>query len=166
MYFREGQYDEAQKLATQILNTPKAAKVIREETQALLDNIHFAQEAIQHPVAFQPQRVEGSLHQFPLQYFPVLTVDQQTMIFTGRRGISPRYDEDIYVSKKNTQGEWLAPESLSENINTLRNEGTCTISADGRTLIFTACEGRVRQLRPVHYPKKGIGMVVTIWVLR
>lgn len=142
IYFQEGNYEESRELATQIMNMSKVANVIRADVQALLANINFAEEAIQHPVDFQPRRVEGQLHQFPLQYFPVLTVDQQTLIFTGRRGISPRYDEDIYVSKKNEQGDWMPPEPLSENINTMRNEGTCTISADGRTLIFTSCEGR------------------------
>jgi outer membrane protein OmpA-like peptidoglycan-associated protein len=34
------------------------------------------------------------------------------------------------------------PTSLSKNINTPLNEGTCTISADGRRLIFTSCSGR------------------------
>ena len=142
LYFQQGNYDDARKMAKSAIETPKAAQVIRDEAQMLLDNINFTEEAIQHPVDFQPQRVEGQLHQFPLQYFPVLTVNQQTMIFTGRRGITPRYDEDIYVSIKNEQGEWQAPEPLSENINTIHNEGTCAISADGRTLIFTACEGR------------------------
>ena len=142
LYFRQGKYEDAHKQATLALETPKAAGVIREEAQMLLTNINFAEEAIQQPVDFQPQRVGGQLHQFPLQYFPVLTVDQQSLIFTGRRGITPRYDEDIYISEKNEQGEWQAPELLSENINTMHNEGTCTVSADGRTLIFTACEGR------------------------
>jgi outer membrane protein OmpA-like peptidoglycan-associated protein/Tfp pilus assembly protein PilF len=142
IYFKQGKYEDARKLATQVLETPKAAQVIREEADNLLTNINFAQEAIQHPVEFQPQKVTGDLHQFPLQYFPVLTVNQETMIFTGRRGITPRYDEDIYVSRKDDQGKWQAPEPLSENINTIHNEGTCSISADGRTLIFTACEGR------------------------
>lgn len=142
IYFKQGKYEDARALASQVIETPKAAKVIREEAQMLLANINFTEEAIQHPVDFQPQRVAGELHQFPLQYFPVLTVDQQTMIFTGRRGITPRYDEDIYISQKSAQGEWQAPEVLSENINTIHNEGTCAISADGRTLIFTACEGR------------------------
>ncbi|WKN44675.1 OmpA family protein [Tunicatimonas pelagia] len=142
MYFQQGKYADARSLATSAIETPKVAQVIRDEAQMLLANINFTEEAIQQPVDFQPRRVEGQLHQFPLQYFPVLTVDQQTMIFTGRRGVSPRYDEDIYVSHKNAQGEWQAPELLSENITTMHNEGTCAISADGRTLIFTACEGR------------------------
>jgi outer membrane protein OmpA-like peptidoglycan-associated protein len=32
--------------------------------------------------------------------------------------------------------------SISKNINTKLNEGTCTITADGRKLIFTSCTGR------------------------
>ncbi len=142
IYFQQGNYNDAREQASSAIETPQAAPVIREEARSLLANIDFAEEAIQHPVDFQPQRVEGELHQFPLQYFPVLTVNQQTMIFTGRRGITPQYDEDIYVSEKDQQGNWQAPELLSENINTMRNEGTCAVSADGRTLIFTACEGR------------------------
>ena len=142
LYFREGNYEEAREMAQQVISVPKAANVIREDAQTLLTNIDFVEEAIRHPLDIKPRRVEGQLHQFPLQYFPVLTVDQKTLIFTGRRGISPRYDEDIFISRKNAEGEWLTPESLSDNINTMRNEGTCSISADGRTLIFTACEGR------------------------
>ncbi len=32
------------------------------------------------------------------------------------------------------------PEPLSKTINTLNNEGTCTISADGKILIYTSCD--------------------------
>jgi Tol biopolymer transport system component len=46
------------------------------------------------------------------------------------------------VSKKDENGKWTHPESISKNINTRLNEGTCTISADGRKLIFTSCTGR------------------------
>ncbi len=31
------------------------------------------------------------------------------------------------------------PKEISKAINTTNNEGTCTVSADGRTLVFTAC---------------------------
>ena len=37
---------------------------------------------------------------------------------------------------------WSTPESISENINSKFNEGTCAISANGRTIIFTSCSGR------------------------
>jgi outer membrane protein OmpA-like peptidoglycan-associated protein len=77
-----------------------------------------------------------------MQYFPVLTADQQELIFTRRMGGGPNDDEDLVISKKNPRGRWQEPQSLSKNINTQLNEGTCTISADGRKLIFTSCVGR------------------------
>jgi outer membrane protein OmpA-like peptidoglycan-associated protein len=77
-----------------------------------------------------------------MQYFPVLTADQRQLIFTRRAGDGPNDDEDLMVSKKDEQGRWMAPESISKNINTQLNEGTCSISADGRRLIFTSCSGR------------------------
>ena len=48
----------------------------------------------------------------------------------------------MVISSKNTDGSWSDPESISDNINTKFNEGTCTISANGRTIIFTSCSGR------------------------
>ena len=77
-----------------------------------------------------------------MQYFPVLTADQSQLIFTRRVGDGPNDDEDLVVSKKDEQGRWKFPESISKNINTQLNEGTCAISADGRRLIFTSCAGR------------------------
>ena len=82
------------------------------------------------------------LNSFPLQYFPVLTADGNTIIYTVRLGVQFHDDENIVTSTKYENGEWAKPISVSPNINSQFNEGTCTISADGRTLIFTTCEGR------------------------
>lgn len=70
------------------------------------------------------------------QSYPVLTADLETLIFTNN---SP--DEDLYVSYFSANG-WSKPQSLSPEINTNFNEGTCTVSADGSMLIFTACKRR------------------------
>lgn len=72
------------------------------------------------------------------QYFPVLTADENQLFFTARDGMN---DENIFVSKK-VNGNWEEPVSISDSINTDFNEGTCTISADGKVLVFTSCEGR------------------------
>lgn len=141
-YFKKGNYAESRKLSDKIISFPKTSKMMQVEAQHLLRNIDFAEKAIQHPLPFHPQPVSGIVNQMPLQYFPVLTVDEQTLIFTGRRGITPQYDEDIYMSQKDQHGNWRKPESLSDHINSPLNEGTCTIAADGRTLIFTSCEAQ------------------------
>lgn len=141
-YFEQGYYTEAKKLINKILSFPKTSKMIQADAQHLLRNIDFTEQAIQHPLPFHPQPVSSTVNQLPLQYFPVLTVDEQTMIFTGRQGITPQYDEDIYFSEKDQSGNWTKPQTLSDHINSPLNEGTCTISADGRTLIFTSCEAQ------------------------
>jgi outer membrane protein OmpA-like peptidoglycan-associated protein len=141
-YFEEARYEEARKLAEHVMSMERAHKLIKDDCRYLLDNIIYTQENMDKPVAFQPVAVGGGINQLALQYFPVLTVDQQSMIFTGRVGAGPQYDEDIYISKKTKEGNWGRPESLSDNINSPANQGTCTISADGRTLIFTACQDR------------------------
>ena len=141
LHFGDGEYGEAQQILQHLLKLPRLPNVIKEDARNLLANIEFTQREINHPLPYHPEPVEG-VNRFSLQYFPVLTVDQQTLIFTGRRGTTPQYDEDIYVSEKDQAGRWTDPVSLSENINTPRNEGTCTVSADGRTLIYTACEDR------------------------
>ncbi|WPP51340.1 OmpA family protein [Catalinimonas niigatensis] len=139
-YFDQSAYQEARKLVNHIIGMEKANRLMQEEARYLLANIDFTEKNIDKPVEFSPKPLGGGLNQLGLQYFPVLTVDQQSMIFTGRRGTMPQYDEDIYISKKQPDGQWSRPESLSDNINTRANEGTCTVSADGRTLIFTACQ--------------------------
>jgi outer membrane protein OmpA-like peptidoglycan-associated protein len=72
----------------------------------------------------------------------VATADQQELIFTRRISNDNEADEDLVVSRKNKDGRWTSPVSISKNINSRWNEGTCTISADGRKLIFTSCLGR------------------------
>jgi len=58
-----------------------------------------------------------------MQYFPVLTADEQELIFTRRVGGGQEDDEDLVVSKKDSNGKWQKPVSLSPNINSPMNEG-------------------------------------------
>jgi len=86
--------------------------------------------------------LSDTVNTFPMQYFPVVTADQSQLIFTARFGGVRNDNEDLVVSTKNANGSWASPVSLSDNINTIRREGACTISADGRHLIFTVCGER------------------------
>jgi len=104
-----------------------------------LNACNYAQEGMKTPLNFSPHPVGPNVNRQPLQYFPVLSGDQQQIIFTARIGIDRKNDENIYVCTKKDD-EWGEPEYIKE-LNTFFNEGTCTISADGKTIIFTVCEG-------------------------
>jgi outer membrane protein OmpA-like peptidoglycan-associated protein/Tfp pilus assembly protein PilF len=137
----DGDYENARTYFEQFLalKPVKAAQV--KEAQRMIANCEFALKAKQDPLPFQAVPMSPSVNRFVLQYFPVLTADQQTVIFTARETADLKSDEDLYVSTKKAE-DWSEPEILSDRINTAANEGTCTISADGRTLVFTSCEGR------------------------
>lgn len=108
----------------------------------MLKNADFAVKSIGEAAPIKIKELGDTVNQFAMQYFPVLTADQKQLIFTRRLGSGPNDDEDLMISYRNETGDWEIPESISENINSELNEGTCTISADGRTLIFTSCNGR------------------------
>lgn len=125
----KGEYSKALEL---ISNVDKPDSV-------LLHSINFSIETLANPDEIVVSELPSELNPLQFQYLPVLTLDGQTLIFTGIK--SDGQDEDIYQTTFDGT-KWQTAESISAQINTPYNEGACTISADGRTLIFTACEGR------------------------
>lgn len=101
----------------------------------------FAQLAVKNPLPIEKKSLGDTVNFLGTQYFPVLTADDETLIFTG---LTENRDENIYFTRRmkgdrSPVDRWDVPEEISKNINTTNNEGTCTVSADGRTLVFTAC---------------------------
>jgi len=137
------QYNKAEKYLNTfigIANTQnRFDKRLESQTAELSKRIAFAKEQLKNPLPFEPKPLSGSINALPLQYFPVLTANNQNLVFTGRKGNGSLYDEDLYISTLQADSTWSQPQSISANINSPTNEGTCSISADGRTLIFTSC---------------------------
>lgn len=73
------------------------------------------------------------------EYKPVLSVDEQEMIFTRR----VNGQEDFYRSIKDESGNWLNAEPVIE-LNTPGNEGAHAVSPDGKFIIFTRCDAPKR----------------------
>lgn len=137
-----GNYQQAEDYMEDFLSRDPRQPTLRSAAVSILENTRFAQEQMRNPHPFKPEPLPDHVNAHELQYFPVLTVDQQNLIFTQRISSSPQHEENLLIARRDAQGNWQAPESISPNINTTDNEGTCTISADGRTLIFTSCKGR------------------------
>lgn len=141
-YLLTGEYEKAMKVLSSFVNneTQNRAKVERATT--LFRSAEFAFKNKDKVSAYAYRPLSDTVNCFAMQYFPVLTADEQQLIFTRRVSNDPNADEDLVVSYRNNKGRWTSPVSISKNINTRLNEGTCTISADGRKLIFTSCSGR------------------------
>jgi OOP family OmpA-OmpF porin len=141
-YLRQGNYQKALDFLNGYLDSEMLNKPKMDQAQLWKRNAEYGLRNIKNEVQFNPRQLSDSVNRFKMQYFPVLTADEQELIFTRRLGASDQDDEDLVISKRKENGEWGTPISISKNINSEFNEGTCTISADGRQLIFTSCIGR------------------------
>lgn len=139
-YMASGQYKDALEVLSAFVTAETQNKQRINKARGWIESARFALENKDAKGQYQPKPLSDTVNCFPLQYFPTLTADQQELIFTRRRGYRHDDDEDLVISYKDARGRWLPPQSISANINTSENEGTCTISADGRRLIFTSCK--------------------------
>ncbi|MCE7066158.1 OmpA family protein [Dyadobacter sp. CY326] len=134
-YFEAEKYDSAQAYFERALPLFPAKSSLGRLAEKSIASSKFAREAIKNPLSIQKRSLGDTINFLNTQYFPVLTADDETLIFTG---LTEQRDENIYTTHRTTKG-WDVPEEISASINTTNNEGTCSVSADGRTLVFTAC---------------------------
>jgi outer membrane protein OmpA-like peptidoglycan-associated protein len=142
LYLLVGEYEKSMKVLSAFVNNESQNKQKVDRATSLFRSAEFALKNKDKNSGFIQRPLSDTVNCFAMQYFPVLTADQQHLIFTRRAGHGPNDDEDLVIADKGVDGEWKKPHSISKNINTRLNEGTCTISADGRKLIFTSCVGR------------------------
>lgn len=135
---RMGHYEKAKGfLNFAFVNTPSSSMLyhaLKERIEEAEMGIHAMKNAVEiHPIKLPP-----FLNKFTKQYFPVLTADNSTLFFTA---IDEKGDENIFEStiENNNYSE---PKLIGGGLHSKYNEGTCSISADGRTMVFTSCEGR------------------------
>lgn len=69
---------------------------------------------------------------------PFIHADNQTLYFNSNG--HPGYSEkpDIFVSRKLPDGKWSKPENLGYPINTIDDEGSMVVSADGKTVYYSS----------------------------
>ncbi|SMD36898.1 Tetratricopeptide repeat-containing protein [Reichenbachiella faecimaris] len=142
IYFKQANYEEAKSYLGHYLSRDNTEIQKRKQAEVMVDNCQFALMAMETPFDYNIQVLPDHANSFALQYFPVLSVDQQKIYFTRREGLSVQHDEDIFFSDRQADGGWSVPQSISENINSVYNEGAASLSADGRMLVFTSCDGR------------------------
>lgn len=132
------EFEKAKKYLNVSLQNTNKNSIVYQQLTRQLRTCEFGIQAIANPLNIKPQVLPEVLNFKSKQYFPVFTADNSTIFFTAR---DEQTDENIYYSELKKEG-WVSPKSISEQINTPYNEGTCTISADGKIMVFTSCEGR------------------------
>lgn len=132
--YSEGRYKLASELKSQIEGQVK--DIDHRVYELVKNSIDYALEEKARARDITFEELPQPLNDQAQQYFPSITTGEM-LVFTVRQK-KGRGDEDIFFSQW-TENGWSKPISISANINTDRNEGTASISADGRTLVFTGC---------------------------
>ncbi len=83
---------------------------------------------------FEPRNLGDNINTKDLEYYPTITLDGSTLVFTRRVN---DFNEDFFESVKGDN--WDRAKALTGSINTNMNEGAQNISQDGQWLIFTGC---------------------------
>jgi outer membrane protein OmpA-like peptidoglycan-associated protein len=139
--YRQARYEDAMKSYQAFLKTgsknQKHIKIAVEDTE----RCRFSINAMARPVPFSPENMGTAINSEEDEYWPCLTADESTLIFTRLVRDSTSYtgyQEDFFISKKDVQG-WEPAKNAGPPLNTHLNEGAQSVSADGRLMVFTAC---------------------------
>lgn len=123
-------------------------------------NCEFAMESLKNPMDFNPINIGPGINTADPEYFPTITVDGKTILFTRRiedgRVEGPfQEQEDFFVSQLGDNLIWATAVPMPNNVNTVNNEGAPTIAPDGRALVFVGCPDVTGQDYGEHRSGKG-----------
>lgn len=135
--FNLGEYEKARLSFEKYKNYPRATPSLVVEVNRYLTNCDFASKAIRNPVPFDP--VALPVNTDAMEYFPSISGDGKTLVYTSRDPEGRKRDEDFYVSFKTDSG-WTTGSRLEGRLNSNLNEGAQSLSADGNFLFFAGCE--------------------------
>jgi outer membrane protein OmpA-like peptidoglycan-associated protein len=69
--------------------------------------------------------------------WPFIHADNSTLYFTSS-GLPGYGGTDLFLVRKNANGAWGVPENLGYPINTIDNEGSLVVAADGKTAYYAS----------------------------
>ncbi len=146
-----GDYKGALDLANIFVQNRNANPEFVKAARELQASCEFAIKSMNNPSNFKPINIGPGINTKDPEYFPTITVDGKTILFTRRifdARVPKRADvpenyqqqqEDFYISHLSDKNVWMKADPMPANINTVNNEGAPTLGPDGRTLIFVGC---------------------------
>ena len=134
-------YDNAVKNLESFLKFERINPNTKDQAEQYLKNAKFGSNAIKNPQPFKLVNVGEGINTSEYEYFPALTADGKTFMFTRNirmgSGTKMAQQEDFYISKK-VNDVWQTASPIP-SVNTAGNEGAPTLSADGQFMFFASC---------------------------
>lgn len=144
LQFKNGDYKDASENAEKFLSHRNLNPSLKERAVAIRNSCAFAIHSMDTPNQFNPVNIGPGINTSAPEYFPTITVDGKTILFTRRIHDSRvqgsfQEQEDFFVSNLGPSNIWSKAVSMPRNVNTVNNEGAPTLAPDGKSLIFVAC---------------------------
>jgi len=141
--FKLALYPDAKAHFEKFISYPKVKPFLATRAKQMIANCDFSINAMLNPVPFQPVNMGDSINTSDHEYFPAITADGKTFLFTRRLVTTnavgkPSQQEDFYISHF-VNNAWSKAMPITE-INTGGNEGAPCLSPDGQYLFFIGCE--------------------------
>ncbi len=143
--FRLMRYKDAVEHLEMLLEKEKASDMLKKQGRKMLKNARFGARAKANPVPFDPENLGPKVNSKHDEYWPSLSADEQTLVFTRRipidnpnPGSYSSHQEDFFITFKKDSA-WTKAENMGPPINTPDNEGAQALSVDGKSMFFTAC---------------------------
>ena len=141
-----GNYSDAEIHLNKCLSYDDVDKETDSLATILIKNASFGAKAIKNPVPFNPINIGNYVNTEFKDYWPSLTADENTMMFTVQLPTKNRLpngktqmQEDFFITYKNEDGSWSPSNNAGPPLNTDDNEGAQAISANAQFLFYTAC---------------------------
>lgn len=139
--FEVARYDDAIGSFREYLKSRKAASRYKEKVRSYIANCEFSKAAQAAPKLFEPVNLGDKVNSENMEYFPSISADGNSLVFTYRAPNQAKSDEDFFISLKDTlTGEWMQSKPAAGFLNTQLNEGAQSITSDGNIIYFAACE--------------------------
>ncbi len=136
----KGDYDNAIPILKKLKSAGRLSEKQLKTVSKRIKELEFRKEAYANPHPFQPTPISKQVNTSDLEYHPAFNADASLMLFV--RTNKDRPQEDLYFSRRIKADSFSIAEPI-RNINTqFFNEGAFTLSQDGKTMIFTACDWR------------------------
>ncbi|MEO6315912.1 MAG: OmpA family protein [Chitinophagaceae bacterium] len=113
----------------------------------------------------EPENMGPEVNTIGDESCPFIHADNQTLYFTssGHQGYG---GDDLFVVRKGAQGKWSLPENLGYPINTIENEGSLVITADGAVAYYASDRSDTRGGLDLYtfVMRNDIRPIKTLWI--
>lgn len=150
-YHNQSKFDDAIKYYEQHLKKLDSKKDAAEIKQInkLISECNNSKEMVKKPIRVWVDNLGPNVNSPYPDYGGLISADESVIIFTSRRPsetstemIDGMYNEDIFISTKDENGNWGKAKPISSKINTKEHDATAGLSNDGLTLFIYSHDGK------------------------